>query len=272
MSDFRGLDTAGAQAKSDALSCLDARYKKAHAGHLSRITRSGQTSAAKTYDLVLRKTYLLLALSMVPTAFGAWLGIAAGPAILIGLVNAREIFWHLSFALFLAAPFCLIFAIKRFHDRSIGVYLLHGFTFWMGLMLSPLIYYVLRLPNGAALIMLAVVGTAVIFASMVTLATVSELGFAGLRSWLVMGLVALLVVSTARIFLHLPALALAESMLAIVVFSGFLFHDVQRVVDGGETSHVMTTLRVYLDLYNVFSRLLRLFTQIERRNYWRNWP
>jgi len=216
------------------------------------ISRAGQISTVETRNKVLRNTYLLLALSMIPTVFGAWLGIATGISAAMG---ARP---GASFMLFMIVAFGLMFAIQRFRNSSVGVLLLLGFTFFMGLMLSRMIGFTLGFSNGASLIMLAFGGTAVIFASMATIATVSKRSFAGLSSWLFMGVVILILASVANIFLHLPALMLTISLLAIVIFSVYILFDVQRVVNGGETNYVTATLAIYLDLYNVFVNLLML--------------
>jgi len=216
------------------------------------ISRAGQISTVETRNKVLRNTYMLLAISMIPTVFGAWLGIATGISAAMG---ARP---GASFMLFMIVAFGLMFAIQRFRNSGVGVALLLGFTFFMGLMLSRMIGFTLGFSNGASLIMLAFGGTAVIFASMATIATVSKRSFAGLSSWLFMGVIILILASVANIFLHLPALMLTVSLLAIVIFSVYILFDVQRVVNGGETNYVTATLAIYLDLYNVFVNLLML--------------
>ena len=216
------------------------------------VSRAGVISSVETRNKVLRNTYLLLALSMVPTVFGAWLGIAMGLAPAMGARPGS------SFILFMVVAFGLRFAIQRFRNSSVGVILLLVFTFFMGLMLSRMIGFTLGFSNGASLIMLAFGGTAVIFASMATIATVSKRSFAGLSSWLFMGVILLILASVANIFLHLPALMLTVSILAIVIFSAYILFDVQRVVNGGETNYVTATLAIYLDLYNVFVNLLMI--------------
>jgi len=195
---------------------------------------------------------MLLALSMVPTVFGAWLGLVTG---LSASMGARP---GASMMVFFIVAMGLMFAIQRFRNSGVGVALLLAFTFFMGLMLSRMIGFVLGFSNGASLIMMAFGGTAVIFASMATIATVSKRSFAGLSSWLFMGVIVLILASVANIFLHLPALMLTVSILAIVIFSVYILFDVQRVVSGGETNYVTATLAIYLDLYNVFVNLLAI--------------
>ncbi|KVE32996.1 Bax inhibitor-1/YccA family protein [Burkholderia sp. TSV86] len=214
--------------------------------------RGGAISTAETRNRVLRNTYWLLALSMVPTVLGAWIGVATG----FSLFAAASPM--MSFLAFLAIAFGFMFAIERTKNSAAGVFVLLGFTFFMGLMLSRLLSFILGFSNGPALIMLAFGGTGVIFAVMATVATVSKRDFSGLGKWLFVGVIVLLLASFANVFLHLPALMLTVSVLAIAIFSAYMLFDVQRVVNGGETNYISATLAIYLDLYNVFTNLLAL--------------
>ncbi len=200
---------------------------------------------------VLRNTYWLLALSMLPTIAGAWLGVNYGFSLFAGSPMVSVI-------AFLAIAFGFMFAIERFKNSGVGVALLLGFTFFMGLMLTRLLSFVLGFSNGASLIMMAFGGTAVIFGAMATVATISKRDFSGLSKWLFMGVIVILLASVANIWLQLPALMLTVSVLAIAIFSAYILFDVQRVVNGGETNYVTATLAIYLDLYNIFTNLLAI--------------
>lgn len=214
--------------------------------------RSGSVSTPALRNRVLRNTYWLLALSMVPTVLGAWLGVATGLSLAMAASPGMTVL------LFFVVAFGLMFAIERFKNSAAGVGLLLAFTFFMGVMLSRLIGFVLGFSNGASLIMLAFGGTGLVFAAMATVATVSKRDFSGMGRWLLAGVCVLLVASVANIWLQLPALVLTVSTLAIVIFSAFMLVDIQRVVNGGETNYITATLAIYLDLYNVFTNLLSL--------------
>jgi modulator of FtsH protease len=139
-----------------------------------------------------------------------------------------------------------------------GVALLLGFTFFMGLMLSRLLAMVLGLANGWNLIALAFGGTAVIFAAMAAIATSTKRDLSAMGKFLFIGVIMLLVGSFANIFLHLPALMIVLSLIAIGIFSAFMVYDVNRIVTGGETNYITATLALYLDIYNVFVNLLAI--------------
>jgi modulator of FtsH protease len=211
----------------------------------------GSSIALEQRNRVLRNTYWLLALSLVPTVLGAWVGVATGFTLFAGRP-------FVGFMVFMAAAFGFFWAINKTKDSGLGVVLLLAFTFFMGLMLSRLIGQVLGFRNGASLIMTAFGGTAAVFFTMATLSTTIKRDLSGWGKWLMVGVVMLLIASVANIWLQMPALALTISSLVIVVFSAFLLYDLKRIVDGGETNYVMATLNVYLDLYNIFVHLLSL--------------
>ncbi len=201
---------------------------------------------------VLRNTYWLLALSLLPTVLGAPVGMTSG----INQVMASSP--GMTAIVFLIGAFGLMFAIEKNKDSSLGVGLLLLFTFFMGVMLSRLLGFVLGMSNGTQLVMFAFGGTAIVFGTMATLATTIKRDLSGLSKFMFIGAVILLVAGLANIWLKLPALMLTISVLAIVIFSAFMLIDLQRVVNGGETNYVSATLAIYLDVYNVFSNLLAI--------------
>jgi modulator of FtsH protease len=214
---------------------------------------NGATVAtAQTRNRVLRNTYALLALSMVPTVIGAWLGVAMGFTFFEGSPFMGAI-------IFLAIAFGFFWAIEKNKDTGVGVLLLLAFTFFMGVMLSRLIGMTLgNYSNGATLIMGAFGGTAAIFTVMASIATVSKKDFSGMSKFLFIGVILLILASLANIWLQMPALMLTLMVVAIAIFSAFILVDVQRVVNGGETNYVVATLGIYLSVYNIFSNLLAL--------------
>lgn len=201
---------------------------------------------------VLRNTYWLLAISLIPTVLGAAFGMYSG----INKVMATSPF--ISMIIFLAGAFGLMYAIEKNKETSLGVGLLLLFTFFMGMMLSRLLGHVLGMSNGTQLVMFAFGGTAAVFGTMATLATSIKRDLSGLGKFMFVGVVVLLLASVANIFLQLPALMLTISVVAIVIFSAFMLIDLQRVVNGGETNYVSATLAIYLDVYNVFANLLAI--------------
>jgi modulator of FtsH protease len=215
--------------------------------------RAGYTGAgelALQQNRVLRNTYLLLALTMVPTVIGAMVGMATG-----GIIVQHPI---ISTIVMLGAVIGLQFAIAANRNSGLGVVLLLGMTFLLGWWLGPLLTAALALRNGPQLVGFAAAGTGVIFFAMAAIATTTKRDFSFMGKFLFVGMIVLLVAMLANMFLQIPALALTISALVIVVFSLFLLHDVSRIVNGGETNYVMATTGVYLSLFNIFANLLHL--------------
>lgn len=208
---------------------------------------AGSGAVAAQRQSVLRNTYWLLALSMVPTVLGAWLGVnflaVYGPPVTI--VSA-------------IAAFVLIFVVQKLRHSAAGVYALLGFTFAMGLMLTNLLVWTLRFSNGPALIMTAFGGTAGVFLAMASLSTVIKRDLGGLAKFLFVGLVILVIASLINLFVQSTAAFLTMNVIAIGLFSAFTLVDIKRVIDGGETNYITATMQIYLDLYNVFTALLQI--------------
>jgi modulator of FtsH protease len=199
---------------------------------------------------VLRNTYLLLALTMVPTVIGAFVGMATA-----GIVYANPIITSL---VMLAAVIGLQVGIIANRNSGIGIALLLLMTGVLGWWLGPILNYALALSNGMQLVGYAAVGTGVIFFAMGVVATTTKRDFSFLGKFLFVGMWALVIAMVANLFLQIPALALTLSTLAIVVFSLFLMYDLNRIVRGGETNYVVATTGVYMSLYNIFANLLNL--------------
>jgi modulator of FtsH protease len=199
---------------------------------------------------VLRNTYWLLALSLVPTVVGAWVGVTTGIMSSMGV--------GLSMILFFGGAFAFFYGIEKTKNSGTGVALLLAFTFFMGLFLSRMVAQVLGFRNGSTLVMAAFGGTATIFFAMATLATVIKRDLSGMGKFLFVGALVLIVAMVINIFLQSSALMLTLLVLSLGIFSAFMLYDVKRVVDGGETNYVSATLAIYLDVYNVFQSLLAL--------------
>ena len=199
---------------------------------------------------VLRNTYWLLAISMVPTVLGAWLGVASGLSYALS--------GGLGLIVFLVGAFGFIYAIERTKNSAAGVPVLLGFTFFMGIMLSRLIAMVLGFKNGTELVMTAFGGTAGVFFLMASLSTMIKRDLSGLAKWLYVGAIVLMVGSLINVFVGSTAGMMAISMLSIAIFSAYMLYDIKEIIDGGETNYISATLSLYLDIINVFQSLLAL--------------
>lgn len=214
-----------------------------------------QSAAVSDTNRVLRNTYMLLGLSMLPTLMGAMVGLMTGFRFFPGSPV-------ISFLLFMAIAFGFFWGIEKNKHSSVGVALLLGFTFFMGLMLSRILGFALGFSNGATLIAMAGAGTGVIFVSLAALATITKKDFSFMGKFLFIGAILLLVAALANAFLHIPAMALMISAVAVLLFSAYILYDISQIVNGGETNYVTATLAIYLDIYNVFVNLLNLLLSL----------
>jgi modulator of FtsH protease len=199
---------------------------------------------------VLRNTYWLLALSLLPTILGAWVGVNTGAW--------RMMTGALGLIVFFGGAFGFMYAINRTKNSAAGVPVLLAFTFFMGIMLSGLIALVLGQRNGPQLIMTAMGGTAGVFFVMASLSTVIKRDISGMGKWLFVGALVVVVGMVINMFIGSTAGMMALSTLCVGVFSLFMLYDLKRIVDGGETNYITATLALYLDLINVFQGLLML--------------
>ena len=199
---------------------------------------------------VLRNTYWLLALSLLPTMAGAWLGVSTG--------ITRSLSGGLGLIVFLGGAFGFMYAIEKTKNSAAGVPVLLAFTFFMGLMLSRMIGMVLGFSNGAELIMTAFAGTAGVFLVMASVASVIKRDLSGMGKWLMVGALVLMVGAIVNVFVGSSAGMMAISMAAIGIFSAYMLYDIKQILDGGETNYISATLALYLDIFNVFQSLLAL--------------
>lgn len=215
------------------------------------ISQQGSNPLAREQNSVLRNTYMLLALSMVPTVLGAVVGVQLQFSFLAGSP-------FIAFMLFLGIAWAFMYGIERNKNSALGIGLLLGFTFFMGLMLSRILQVALGFSNGGSMIAMAAGGTGAVFFTMATIATVSKRDFSGMGKFLFIGMIVVLLAAVANIFFQIPALSLTIAAAAVMIFSAYILYDLSRIVQGGETNYVSATLAVYLDIYNVFVSLLQL--------------
>lgn len=223
-----------------------------------QMTGQATQDVAQQQNKVLRNTYMLLALSMIPTVIGALLGVQMGFTLFAGSPM-------ISFLVFLGIAFGFMWGIERTKDSAMGVVLLLGFTFFMGLMLSGILRVALGFSNGGSLIATAAGGTGAIFFTLAGIATVTKKDFSFLGKFLFIGLVVVILAAVANIFFQIPALSLTISAVAVLVFSGYILYDISQIVNGGETNYISATLKVYLDVYNIFVNLLNILMLLSGR-------
>ena len=206
--------------------------------------------AVTAHNRVLRNTYMLLAISMVPTIAGAALGVS------IGFKGFGA--WWLNFLILMGAVFAFSYGIERTKNRGAGVAVLLAFTLFMGFWLSVLLGRVLALKDGATLIAYAFGGTALIFAGMAAIASSIKTSLSGMGRFLWIGFCVILLAAIGGIVFQMPALMITCSVLFIGLFAAWTVYDLNQIITGGETNYITATLSIYVNLFNIFSNLLSL--------------
>jgi modulator of FtsH protease len=209
------------------------------------------TTLGVEQNKVLRNTYMMLALTMIPTIFGAFVGTSINFSFMAGHPIMASL-------LMFGAMMGLMFTVTALRNSIWGIAALLGFTFVAGVFLGPILQVALHFRNGAQLIGLAAGGTSIIFFSLASIAATTKRDFSFMGKFLFIGLILLIVASLANMFFQIPALMLTISAIAVMILSAYILFDVSRIVHGGETNYVMATLSLYLDIYNLFVNLLNL--------------
>ncbi|MCP9760347.1 Bax inhibitor-1/YccA family protein [Aquitalea sp. S1-19] len=200
---------------------------------------------------VLRNTYALLALSMIPTIIGAVIGTNMNFAFMAGSPIMSSL-------IMMAMLYGLFFAVEKNRDSSMGVVLMMVLTLFMGVLLGPLLQVALSLKNGAQLVLVAGGATSVVFFVMAGIATTTKRDLSGLSRFLTVGAVVLMVAMIANIFLRIPAMQLTISAAFALFSSLMILWQVKSIVDGGETNYISAALTIYISIYNLFTSLLQL--------------
>jgi len=203
-------------------------------------------------NTVLRNTYWLLALSLLPSIAGAFVGMQLN---FFAFFQSSPIMAPLlMFGLMIGS----LFVVTALRNSSWGVVALFGFTFIAGLALTPILTVALGLRNGGQLIGLAGGMTAAIFFALAGIATVTKKDFSFMGKFLFVGVILLIVASLANLFFQVPAASVAISAIAVMIFSAYILYDVSRIVHGGETNYIMATMSLFLNIYNIFLSLLNI--------------
>lgn len=230
---------------------MEPKFRPVLSGNPSPVSSRGVTVEV-AQNKVLRQTYWLLALSMLPTIAGAFVGMQLN---FFTLFAQAPIMTPL---LMFGAMLGMLFVVSALRNSAWGVAAIFGFTFVAGLFLTPILTVAAGFRNGGQLVGLAGGMTAAIFFAMAAVATITKKDFSFMGKFLFIGMVLLIIASLANIFFQIPALSVAISAIAVLIFSAYLLHDLSNIVRGGETNYIMATLNLFLSLYNIFISLLNL--------------
>ena len=219
----------------------------------------GRESAVTTQNKVLRNTYMMLGLTMIPTVIGALVGMS---------IDFSVIALHpfMAFGAFMLVTMGMQMGITANRNNSMGIVLLFGYTFLLGLMLGPILQHAVHLNNGGQLVGLAAGSTGLIFLTMAAIGTTTKKDFSYMGKFLSIGIMVAFIAIIANMFFHIPALSVAISSVFVLISSGFIMYEVNQIVRGGETNYVMATLSLFISIYNIFTSLLNILMSFSGRD------
>ena len=208
------------------------------------VVRTG-TGALAT-NKVIKNTFALLSMTLLFSAAVAGVSMAFN--------------WpHPGMLLTLAGYFGLLFLTHRLANSAWGLLAVFALTGFMGLTLGPIISnYLTAFQNGHQLVMLALGGTGIIFLGLAGYAMTTRKDFSFMAGFLMVGVLVAFLGSLAAVIFSVPALALAVSVMFVLLMSGMILYQVSELVHGGETNYILATVGLYVSIYNLFLSLLQL--------------
>ena len=219
----------------------------------------GREGAVTTQNKVLRNTYMMLGLTMIPTVIGAFVGMSIDFSII-------ALHPFMAFGAFMLVTMGMQMGITANRNNSMGIVLLFAYTFLLGLMLGPILQHAVHLSNGGQLVGLAAGSTGLIFLTMAAIGTTTKKDFSYMGKFLSIGVMVAFIAIIANMFFHIPALSVAISSVFVLISSGFIMYEVNQIVRGGETNYVMATLSLFISIYNIFTSLLNILMSFSGRD------
>lgn len=208
----------------------------------------------------MNKVYGLMSVAMLVTAGVAW---AVGTnEVLVQQIFGTPLKWVVMFA-----PLVMVFAFGALINRlsvAAAQLFFYAYAAAVGLSLS----FIFAVYTGTSIAQTFLV-TAIAFAALSLYGYTTKKDLSGMGTFLIMGLVGLIVASIVNIFLASSALAFAISVIGVLIFAGLTAYDTQSIkntyvahaVHGDQEwlgkAAVMGALNLYLDFINMFMFLLQ---------------
>jgi modulator of FtsH protease len=211
------------------------------------IKKRSTTSFAAT-NSVIRNTYILLSMTLLFSAFTAYLAsvtnapfLGVGPTLLLN--------------------FGLIFLVQALRNSAWGILAVFLFTGFFGYTLGPVINMILHLyANGSQLLTTSLGLTGAIFFSLSCYAMTTRKDFSYLGGFLFAGITIALIASFMGIFMSIPMLDLVISAMFVLIASGMILFETSQIINGGERNYILATITLYVQIYNLFISLLQILS------------
>ena len=206
------------------------------------VTRSQE--AILSTNKVIKNTYILLSMSLLFSAFAAYLGVITGighGASLVASIAGIAMLW---------------FVLPRTANSAAGIPVLFGITGLLGFGLGPVLNYYLAV--NPSIVMTALGGTGAIFLGLSGYALTTRKDFSFLGGFVMVGMLVVLGTALLNIFLGIPALFLAVNAAVVMIMSAFILWETSSLIHNGETNYIMAAAGLFLSILNMFQALLHL--------------
>lgn len=208
----------------------------------------------------MNKVYGLMSVGMLLTAGVAW-GVGTSPA-MVAAIFGTPLKWLVMFA-----PLVMVFAFGALINRmSVAAAQLFFYVYASVMGLSLSFIFAVYTQTSIAQTFLV---TSIAFAGLSLYGYTTKRDLSGMGTFLMMGLIGLIVASVVNIFLASSALAFAISVIGVLIFAGLTAYDTQSIkseyiahaqqgdADWLGKSAIMGALRLYMDFINMFMFLLQ---------------
>ncbi|ABQ14008.1 Bax inhibitor-1/YccA family protein [Dichelobacter nodosus] len=210
-----------------------------------RTVQSFDRDGVLARNKVLRQTYTLLGMNVLFSAFCAY----------IGMLLKVNVPFIVSLLVILGLPM----AISAKRNSGVGIVLLFVLTGFLGFYVSNLLSMLIAVGRSAVVVK-ALIGTAVIFFSLSAYVLLSGKDFSFLGGFLFVGMLIVLLAALGSMFFGMTLLNIVCSALFILIFSGYVLYDTSRIINGGESNYIIATLTLFMDIFNIFLHLINLIS------------
>ena len=213
---------------------------------------SGSTQISTTF---FGRVMMLFGLALGVSALGTYIGFNQG----LDLMIAHPGYMWAIFA----AELILIFTSRIWQKMKPLNYILFSvFAFLSGVTLAPIIYMYMTQSGGGEIVFRALTATMLTFAAAGLVAWKTNIDMFRFQGLLFFGVIGLIVVGLLGVFFPFSsAMEGVYSFFGIMIFTGFVMFDMQRVKYAMAQNEMDLALQLYLDIFNLFLYILRFISR-----------
>ena len=230
-----------------------ALYDRDYSNSANNVAYGSNVTTTTSSVAFMKKTYQLLAASMVTAAAGAYMTMPYA-------VEIMQYKWFI----FGAELLILFFGLSMSRGKpGLNLFMLFAFTFLSGVSLVPLLARFIGMGGGST-IGTAFLMTSVLFGALSLFAINSKSDYSSWGKPLFITLIIVIIASLVNYFiLNSPIMHIVITAGILLLFSLFTIYDTQNIANGAYDSEIDAAVSLYLDFLNMFTALLQLLGIID---------